>query len=114
MKAVVCAPVHIASIWFAAALLMLAPALPLHAQVNSAVTPSSSGATTSAPSGGAAGKSAEIAPAETAKPAAHKAAHPKKKKISFMHKMRDKAVQKVQKLFDSKQGSGSKQDSKQE
>jgi hypothetical protein len=98
MKAVVRAPIRIASISFAAALWMLAPALPAHGQTNS-LTPSSNGATASAPSGNEAGQ-----PAETEKQSVHKAAHvKKKKKPSFMNKMRDKAVEKVQKLFGSKQ-----------
>lgn len=90
----------IASISFAAALLMLAPALSAQAQPNSVVIPSANGASQSAPSGGETNKPAV---AETGKPAAHKAAHPKKKKTSFMHKMRDKAEQQVQKLLGSKQ-----------
>ena len=99
VKAVVCAPIHIASISFAAALWILASALNAHAQANSLVTPSSRGATASAPSGNEASK-----PAETAKPVDHKVAHvKKKKKPSFMNKMRDKAMEKVQKLFGSKQ-----------
>ena len=87
----------IASISFAAALLMLAPALSAQAQPNSVVVPSANGGTQSAPSGGETNKPAV---AKTGKPAAHKAAHPKKKKTSFM---RDKAEQQVQKLFGSKQ-----------
>lgn len=98
MKAMVCAPVRIASLWLAAALLMLASALPVQAETNSVVAPSSSGATQSAPSRGETGQTAE-----TEKPAAHNTAHvKKKKKPSFMNKMRDKAMQKVQKLFGSK------------
>jgi hypothetical protein len=92
----------IASISFAAALLVLASTVSAQAQPNSVVVPSanSESETQGAPSGGETGKPAA---AETGKPAAHKAAHPKKKKTSFMHKMRDKAVQQVQKLLGSKQ-----------
>ena len=94
----------IASISFAAALLMLAPTLSAQAQPNSVELPPANGETQSAPSGGETGKQAA---AETGKPAAHKAtqkaAHPKKKKSSFMHKMRDKAEQQIQKLLGSKQ-----------
>jgi len=52
MKAVVCAPIRVAVTWLAAALLMLASALPVQAQTNSAVAPSCSGATQSVPPGG--------------------------------------------------------------
>ena len=92
----------IASISFAAALLVLAPTIPADAQPNSVVVPSanSESETQSAPSGAETGKPAVAA---TGNPAPHKAAHPKKKKSSFMHKMRDKAVQQVQKLLGSKQ-----------
>lgn len=90
----------IASISFAAALLVLASTLSAQAQANSVVAPSANGEPQSAPSGT---DTAKPAAAETGKPAAHKAAHPKKKKSSFMHKMRDKAVQQVQKLLGSKQ-----------
>jgi hypothetical protein len=92
----------IASISFAAALLMLAPTLPAQAQANSVVVPSanSESETQSAPSGA---ETAKPAAAATGKPAAHKAAHIKKKKSSFMHKMRDKVVLQVQKLLGSKQ-----------
>jgi hypothetical protein len=97
MTALVCRRVRVVSISLVAALLILAPAPPAHAQANSEVVPSAAGASASAPSGG-----------ETINPAAHhKAAHsqPKKKKPSFMHKMRDKAMEKVQKLFGPKQES---------
>ena len=90
----------IASISFAAALLMLARTLPAQAQANSVVVPSANGETQSAPSGA---ETAKPAAAATGKPAAHKAAHIKKKKSSFMHKMRDKVVLQVQKLLGSKQ-----------
>jgi hypothetical protein len=93
---------RIASIWVAAALLMLAVALPAQAQTNSVATPSARGATPSAPSVGEAGT-----PAMTRKPAANKAAHLKKKKSSFVHRMRDKAVQQFQKLLGSKKASPS-------
>jgi len=83
---------------FAGAILVAASSFSVQAQTNSAVIPSASGATTSAPPGG-----------ETSKPAANQAAHHKKKKSSFMHKMRDKAhnmrdkaMEKVQKMFGPK------------
>ncbi len=88
---------RIALILLAAALLMPAPTLPAQAQTNSVVVPSASGVTQSAPSGDDTGT-----PPEAGKPATHKAAHHKKKKTSFMRKMRDKATQKVQKLLGSK------------
>jgi hypothetical protein len=56
--------------------------------------PSAGEASASAPSG-----------SETGKAATHHRvanAQPKKKKSNFMHKMRDKAMAKVQKLFGSK------------
>jgi len=85
---------------------MLAPVRPAHSEGNSTVIPSSSGAAASAHSGDEADKPAEPGNA-LAQSAHHKAAHsqPKKKKTSFMHKMRDKAVEKVQKLFGKKQES---------
>ncbi len=89
---------RIASIWVAAALLMLALALPARAQANSAAAPSALGAVPSAPSGetGTA--------AQTHKPAGSKVvAHHKKKRPSFMHKMRGKATRQIHKLFGSKQ-----------
>ena len=101
----------IASISFAAVLLMLAPSLPAQAQANSAVAPSASGETKVASSGNETGNPAA---AEAGRPGAHKAAHRRKKKSSFMRKMRDKAkqqVQKVEKLLGSK---GAKPESKQE
>jgi|SRR5271154_5725371 len=96
MIAVVCRRVRVASISLLA-LLILAPAPRAHAQANTAVVPSAGGASASTPSGGETGNA----------PAHHQAAHtqPKKKKSSFMHKMRDKAMAKVQKLFGSKQES---------
>jgi hypothetical protein len=106
MKAQVCSPIRIASIGLVAATLMLAPARPAHSHGNSTVIPSSSGAAASAHSGDEADKAAETgnAPAQSEH---HKAVHsqPKKKKTSFMHKMRDKAMEKVQKLFGKKQES---------
>jgi hypothetical protein len=97
MIAVVCRRVRVASISLAAALLILAPTPLVHAQPNTAVVPSAGGASASAPSGGETGKAATH----------HQAGHaqPKKKKSSFMHKMRDKAMAKVQKLFGPKQES---------
>ncbi|MFZ0246240.1 hypothetical protein [Candidatus Binatus sp.] len=91
----------------AAALLMLAPTLPAQAQANpaqaspahSVVAPSANGETQGAPSGA---ETAKPAAAATGKPTTHKATHPKKKKPSFINKMRDKATQQVQKLFGSK------------
>ena len=85
---------RIASILIAAALLMLAPALPAQAQANSVAAPSALGAGPSAPSGET---------AQTHQPAGNKVAHHKKKKPSFMHKMRGKATQQIHKLFGSKQ-----------
>jgi hypothetical protein len=95
MTASVCRRVRVASISLVAALLILSSAPRTHAQANSEVVPSASGASASAPSGGATGKAATH----------HQAAHsqPRKKKSSFMHKMRDKAMAKVQKLFGPKQ-----------
>jgi hypothetical protein len=97
MKVVPCAAIGIASIGLVAALLIASPALPAQAQANSLEVPSSNGA--AAPAGETAttvenGKAAKH----------HKAAHsePKKKRTSFMNKMRDKAMDKVQKLFGSK------------
>jgi hypothetical protein len=100
MKAGVSARVRIAPACLVAALLILPPALTARAQTNS--TAVSNSATTNLAPAGETGNTAEIG-----KPSAHKtahnAAHPKKKKTSFMHKMRDKAMAKVQKLFGSKQ-----------
>ena len=97
MKVVPCARIRIASIGLVAALLMAAPALPAQAQANSLEVPSSSGAATPAGETATTGENGTAAKH-------HKAAHsePKKKKTSFMHKMRDKAMDKVQKLFGSK------------
>ena len=97
MTALVCRRIRVASISLLAALLIIFPAPLTHAQANSEDVPSASGASASAPSGGETGKAA----------AHHQAAHaqPKKKKSSFMHKMRDKAMAKVQKLFGPKQES---------
>src|ERR1700723_1335208 len=97
MIAVVCRRVRVASISLVAAWLILAPAPRAYAQANTAVVPSAGGASASAPSGGGTGKSANH----------HKVAQaqPKKKKSNFMHKMRDKAMSKVQKLFGPKQES---------
>jgi hypothetical protein len=106
MKAQVCSPIRIGSIGLVVAVLMLAPARPAHSQGNSTVIPSSSGAAASAHSSDEANKPAETGNAPT-QGAHHKAAHsqPKKKKRSFMHKMRDKAMEKVQRLFGKKQES---------
>jgi hypothetical protein len=95
MTALVCRRVRVASISLLAGLLILAPAPRAHAQANSEVVPSVGGASASAPSGGETGKTAG---------GHHQAGHdqPKKKKSSFMHKMRDKAMVKVQKLFGPK------------
>src|SRR5271167_4068983 len=97
MKVVPCEPIRIASIGLVAALLMAAPTHPAQAQANSLEVPSSSGATAPASETATTGENGE---AEKH----HKAAHsePKKKKTSFVHKMRDKAMEKVQKLFGSK------------
>jgi hypothetical protein len=106
MKAQSCSPIRFGSIGLVVATLMLAPARPAHSQGNSTVIPSSSGAASSAHSGDEADQAAEPGSA-SAQSAHHKAAHsqPKKKKNSFMHKMRDKAMEKVQKLFGKKQES---------
>ncbi len=76
---------------------MAAPALPAQAQANSLEVPPSSGATAPAGETATTGENGKAAKH-------HKAAHsePKKKKTSFVHKMRDKAMEKVQKLFGSK------------
>jgi hypothetical protein len=97
MKVVPCARIRIASIGLAAALLMAASAHPAHAQSNSLEVPSSSGASAPANERATTGENGKAAKH-------HKAAHaePKKKKTSFAHKMRDKAMEKVQKLFGSK------------
>jgi len=97
MKVVPCARIRIASIGLVAALLMAAPAHPAQAQANSLEVPSSSGATAPANEKATTGENGKAANH-------HKAAQsePKKKKNSFMHKMRDKAMAKVQKLFGSK------------
>jgi len=104
MRTGVCALIRITSVGLVAALLMMTPARAAHAQSNSAVAPSSSSAAANAPSGSEIGKSAETGNTQ-AQTDHHKAAHPrpKKKKTSFMHKMRDKAMEKVQKLFGKKQ-----------
>jgi hypothetical protein len=96
MKAVPCAAIRIASIGLVAALLMAAPALPAQAQANSLEVPPSSGATAPAGETATTGENGKAAKH-------HKATHsePKKKKTSFVHKMRDKAMEKVQKLFGS-------------
>jgi hypothetical protein len=100
MKVVPCARIRIAAIGLVAALLMGAPAVPAQAQANSLEVPSSSGATAPASETATTGETGENGKAEKH----HKAAHsePKKKKTSFVHKMRDKAMEKVQKLFGSK------------
>ena len=97
MKVVPYARIRIASIGLVAALLMAAPALPAQAQANSLEVPSSSGATAPAGETATTGENGKAAKH-------HKAAHsePKKKKTSLVHKMRDKAMEKVQKLFGSK------------
>ena len=93
---------RIAPVCLVAALLILAPALTARAQSNSTSVPASSSVTTNSRPAGETGNTAEIGK-RSAQHAAHNAAHPKKKKTSFMHKMRDKAMAKVQKLFGSKQ-----------
>jgi len=104
MIAVVCRRVRVASISLAAAWLILAHAPRTYAQANTAVVPSAGGASASAQSGAKTGKATTH----------HQVDHgqPKKKKSNFMHKMRDKAMAKVQKLFGPKQES--KQASKQQ
>jgi hypothetical protein len=89
---------RIGSIWVAAALLMLAPALLAQAQANSVAAPSALGAAPSAPSRGE-----TVTAAQTHKPTGNKVAHHKKKTPSFMHKMRGKATRQIHKLFGSKQ-----------
>jgi spermidine/putrescine-binding protein len=98
MKVVPCARIRIASIGLVAALLMVvAPTHPAQAQTNSLEVPSSSGATAPA--------SEKATTGENGKAAKHRQpdhSESRKKKNSFMHKMRDKAMAKVQKLFGSK------------
>jgi hypothetical protein len=91
---------RIAPVCLVAALLILTPPPTVRAQTSS--TAVSNSATTNPAPAGETGNTAEIGKSSAHK-AAHNAAHPKKKKASFMHKMRDKAMAKVQKLFGSKQ-----------
>ena len=93
---------RIAPVCLVAALLILAPALPVRAQTNSTSVPPSNSVTTNSRRADETGNTAEIGKS-SAHRGVHNAAHPKKKKTSFMHKMRDKAMAKVQKLFGSKQ-----------
>jgi len=103
MKAEFCAPIRVVSVGALVTLLMVAPARPARAQANSTEIPSTSGAAANAPSGGETGQASEPAGAATHHKGAH--AHPeaKKKKPSFFHKMRDKAMDKFQKYLARKQ-----------
>jgi hypothetical protein len=103
MKAESCAPIRIASVGIVVTLLMLAPDRPARAQANSAEIPSASGAAANAPSGGETGQPNETGNTATHHKGAH--AHPqaKRKKPSFFHKMRDKAMDKFQKYLAKKQ-----------
>ena len=89
---------RVATILFAGAILVLAQSSLVLAQTKPASTLSATGETTGAPPGGETDKRDSQATAK-------QAAHHKKKKSSFMHKMRDKAMEKVQKLFGSKRES---------
>jgi hypothetical protein len=100
MRAEFCAATRVACVTLVAGLLMMASAPRAHAQANSVEVPSTTGAAASAATGGETGKPAETGKAAKHHKAAH--AHPKKKKTSFMNKMRDKAMEKVQKLFGPK------------
>jgi len=97
---------HLASVSVLAAILLLAPALPVHAQADSANTASASRRTQNSAPENESSKSLPTRKQTAAAP------HHKKKKTSFVHKMRDKALAKVQKLFGSKQAL--KEDLKQE
>jgi hypothetical protein len=103
MKAEFCAPIRVVSVGALVTLLMVAPARPARAQANSTEIPSASGATANAPSGGETGQPNETGGTATHHKGAH--AHPqaKKKKPSFFHKMRDKAMDKFQKYLAKKQ-----------
>jgi hypothetical protein len=103
MKALVYPRIHLASLVLVAALLMVAPPRQARAQPNSAVTPSSGETNVNAPSGDDRGKPADTGNAATHHKAAHSQAQHKKKKTSFTNKMRDKWMDKVQKLFGKKQ-----------
>jgi len=102
MKAETRPPAHIASVLLVAALLLaLAPARSAHAQANSTEIPSSNGPTANAPGGGETGQPAEAANETTHHKHAH--AEGKKKKPSFIHRMRDKAMDKLQKFLARRQ-----------
>ena len=95
-------------------MLILAPAVPVLAQASSATTQSVPKEPQSSTS---VDESAKSVPTHKHAGAANHqknaaAAHKKKKKPSFAHKMRDKALAKMQKLFGSKLAP--KEDSKQE
>jgi len=81
-----------------AVLLTLPQTRQANAESNSAVA--SNGSALTAPSGNEPNR-----PAESGEPAYHKGSHaqPKKKKTSFVNKMRDKAMAKMQKFFGKKQ-----------
>jgi len=97
MKALVRPPIQLAFLGLLVGLLIVAPAGQARAQANSAGAPSFGAENAKTPSGDEAGKPADTGNAATH----HKGAHSqhKKKKTSFMSKMRDKA----QKLFGKKQ-----------
>jgi hypothetical protein len=103
MKAESRVPIRVVSVGALVALLMVAPARPARAQANSTEIPSASGAAVNAPSGGETGQPNETGGATTHHKGAH--AHPeaKKKKPSFFHRMRDKAMDKFQKYLARKQ-----------
>jgi hypothetical protein len=104
MKAQSRPPIRLASVFFIAALvLILAPAGAVHAQANSTEIPSSNGAAAKPPSGGETGQPAETGTAQPHHKHAHAQPQARKKKQSFMHKMRDKAMDKFQKYFGKKQ-----------
>ena len=104
MKAETRPPIHIASVLLVAALLLaLAPARSAHAHANSTEIPSSNGPTANAPGGGETGQPAEAANEATHHKHAHAHAEGKRKKPSFMHRMRDKAMDKLQKFLARRQ-----------
>jgi dienelactone hydrolase len=104
---------HFVSASFLAAALILAPAVPVFAQADSATTTSAPKETQNSASASESTKSIPSHKhAGTTNHQKNAAEHQKKKKPSFAHKMRDKALAKMQKFFGSKQGP--KEDSKQE
>jgi hypothetical protein len=104
MKTSPCALIRIVSAGILAAMLMLAPVRPAHAQATSG------GATTAnASSGAEASHPTETGSTSTHHKGAHTHPQAKKKKPSFMHRMRDKAMGKFQKYFSKKNQSEPKQ-----